>query len=119
DRPITRSAIGNDVGFADDAGALHVERFEDSLLKKVSVELASNFVDQNPERGVTKVCIAPLRARWISQRNTFDDPEHLVFGVVFAEVERLRVIGKSRSVAEEFADCHLFPCRGSVRKELG
>src|SRR5205085_10160677 len=56
-------SIRNDVGFADNSGARHPERLEDAVLQKVSIELVTNYVDEDVERGVAEVGIAPFRAR--------------------------------------------------------
>src|SRR5262249_8509169 len=117
-QPITRSSIGNDVGFADDAGSVHVEWTEDAILKKVSVEFAGDFVNQDSKRCISKIGIAPLRAWWVRERNAFDDLKHIFFCVIFAEVEGLRIVSKAAGVAQELADGYLLPGGGCAREVL-
>src|SRR5258708_1155314 len=49
--------VGHDIRFADNASRAHAEWTKDALLQKVSVELARNFVDDNPERQVAQIAI--------------------------------------------------------------
>ncbi len=89
DQAIARRAIGNDVSLADDARSLHPQRTKDSLLQHVAVKRAGHAMDQNAQRQISEIAVAPVRARRKGQRNRLHDFEKFVFAMVFAEIEIL------------------------------
>src|ERR1700730_4166667 len=48
-QPVSCRAVRYDITFADDARCAHAEWPEDAFLQEVSVELARDLVNQNPE----------------------------------------------------------------------
>ena len=65
---VTGGAIRDNVGFADHACVLHTERCKNALLEKVAPEFAAHFVDENSERDIAEIAVAPLFARSGSER---------------------------------------------------
>src|SRR5215470_3216185 len=63
DPAISSTAIGHNVGLADDARAVHAQRLEDAVVEKVAVELTGDFVDDEAERQIAKVGIVVFRPR--------------------------------------------------------
>src|SRR5262245_5406778 len=66
---VAGSAVGDNVGLVDDAGRIHSERFENTLLHKISVELPGHFADHYTEHEIAQIAVAPLLAGLGSQWN--------------------------------------------------
>src|SRR5215813_328624 len=60
DQLVSRRSVGDDIGFVDDACCSHAKRLEDSFLQKVTIELACDFMNENPEREVSEIAVGPL-----------------------------------------------------------
>src|SRR5208282_5979882 len=54
DQAVSGGAVGDDIGFADDARGRHTERLKNTLLQKVAVELASDLMDENTQREIAE-----------------------------------------------------------------
>lgn len=124
---VAGSAIGNDVGFGDEAGGGHAERTEDALLEEVGVEDAGDFVNDDAEKNVVGVAVVPLFAdgKFDGQRVHFFD--QLIFSEIEAEVEGavgagagvVFVFGEAGGVREEIFDFDGLPGFGGVGEIFG
>ena len=87
DQPVPAGRLRDDVRLADDAGRRHPERPEDPLLQKIAIELAGHPVNENAERQVAEVAVAPARCRAHRPAKWPRRSEKLLFGVVLRLVE--------------------------------
>src|SRR5262245_942185 len=66
---VSGGAVRDDVSLADYASCFHVERLENAFLDKISVKFPGYFADQNAERQIAQIAVAPLFTGLESQRN--------------------------------------------------
>src|SRR5581483_640730 len=91
---IASSAIRDDVSFANHTSVLHTQRVENAFLQKIAPELAAHFANENAQRYIPQIAVAPLFPRSEAKRLCCNHLKQIVFSVISLERKNFRIVAE-------------------------